>query len=146
MPTVLTYGLCPPIRWLRMEGSRMDTVRIFARTDFRPTSPVANPTSLPNRRGFKVSAQASSDRSDFTAARNAPDRQDAYATGGLCYAADAAQVLSLHLLAQTPTRRCAQTPIQFRGAFALNVSLRARPAASRAFLPDPPESRPASCA
>ena len=35
MPTVLTYGLCPPIRWLRIEGNRMDTVRIFARTDFR---------------------------------------------------------------------------------------------------------------
>ena len=43
----------------------MDTVRIFARTDFRPTSPVANPTSLPNRRRFEVSAQASSDKSDF---------------------------------------------------------------------------------
>ena len=43
----------------------MDTVRIFARTDFRPTSPDGDQTSLSYRRGFEVSAQASSDKSDF---------------------------------------------------------------------------------
>src|SRR5215469_2301558 len=48
----------------------MDTVRIFARTDFRPTSPVANPTSLSDRRRFEVSAQASSDKSDFARGRS----------------------------------------------------------------------------
>jgi hypothetical protein len=49
VPTSLIHGLCPSIRWLRIErieGSRLEAVRIFGRTDFRPTSPVEDPTSL----------------------------------------------------------------------------------------------------
>jgi hypothetical protein len=82
VPTLLTYGLCQPIRWLRIEESRMDTVRIFARTDFRPTSPVGDPRSLSYRRVFEVRAPASSDKSDFANSRPATrsHRQDAYAT------------------------------------------------------------------